>query len=348
MKQNYIYYKIRNEIISGVWGNGDKLPTEIEYSEKFSVARNTLRCAFKMLEDEGFIERVKSKGTFVRLPKVNPEEKNISLLVPCYEYLYCSPINFMNLMFELIAEAAKVGWRVTPVIFSKTNDPKDIWYENMAHFNPNSRIVINRKWFANYFPNLAGIGASVAFVNNDSNNEDEYSQYTSQWMNFIEEDKTAARKAVNYLRAQGCRKIALVMPFQDVAENSLKSEFCQYSAKFGLDVVLLNINGGNNVELLKNFYKQEKFDGLIIHSNEMDWSRQNSFRSWFGLSSDFPVVAVPMRIENIYAAENIPIIEYRIKEMAKDIVDKLISGQCIPCRKSYAPRLMLNGVELDF
>ena len=39
----------------------------------------------------------------------------------------------------------------------------------MAHFNPNSRIVINRKWFANYFPNLAGVGASVAFINNDSN-----------------------------------------------------------------------------------------------------------------------------------------------------------------------------------
>ena len=101
---------------------------------------------------------------------------------------------------------------------------------------------------------------TIANIRFYSNNEDEYSQYTSQWMNFIEEDKTAARKAVNYLRAQGCRKIALLMPFQDVAENSLKSEFCQYSAKFGLDVVLLNINGGNNVELLKNFY----LDDIIV------------------------------------------------------------------------------------
>ena len=33
MKQNSIYYTIRNEIISGVWQKGDKLPTEIEYSE---------------------------------------------------------------------------------------------------------------------------------------------------------------------------------------------------------------------------------------------------------------------------------------------------------------------------
>ncbi len=348
MKQNQIYYTIRNEIISGVWEIGDKLPTELEYSEKFSVARNTLRCAFKMLEDEGFIERVKSKGTFVRLPRINPEEKNISLLVPCYEYFYCSPVKFVNLMFELIAEAATVGWRVTPVIFSKTNDPKDIWYENMAHFNPNSRIVINRKWFANYFPNLAGIGASVAFINNDSDYEDEYSRYTSQWMNFIEEDKTAARKAVKHLLAQGCRKIALAMPIQTVSENSFKSEFCQYSASLGLNVAVIDIDIENDGELLRSLYRKEKFDGLIIHCNEMNWSRQHSFRSWLGLSSDFPVVAVPMRIENIYAAENIPIIEYRIKEMAKDIVDKLISGQCIPCRKSYAPRLMLNGVELDF
>lgn len=346
MKQNYIYYKIRNEIISGVWGNGDKLPTEIEYSEKFSVARNTLRCAFKMLEDEGFIERIKSKGTFVRLPKVNPEEKNISLLVPCYEYLYCSPINFMNLMFELIAEAAKVGWRVTPVIFSKTNDPKDIWYENMAHFNSNSKIVINRKWFANYFSHLAKIGASVAYIHNDSEYDDGIGKYTSQWMNFIEEDKTAAQKSVRYLYAQGCRKIALAMPNKSNPVNSLYFEFCRYSASLNIQSVVIDFNGQDEFEQIRDCYEKEKFDGLIVHCNETHWSRKESLRSCFGVSEDFPVVALPMRLDSIYTAENIPVIEYCIKEMAEDIVNKFISGQCIPGTISYAPRLMLNDTEI--
>ena len=346
MKQNQIYDTIRNEIISGVWNSGDKLPTEIEYSEKFSVARNTLRCAFKMLEDEGFIERVKSKGTFVKLPRVNPEEKNISLLVPCYEYLCCIPINFMNLMFELIAEAAKVGWRVTPVIFSKTNDPKDIWYENMSHFNSNSKIVINRKWFANYFPNLVSIGASVAYIHHDSEHDDGNGKYTSQWMNFIEEDKTAARKAVGYLHSQGCRKIAIAMPNTGSIENSLCREFCKYSASLNLQSVVIEINTHDSLEELRNSYKEEQFDGLIVHCNETNCPRNHSLRSWFGVGEDFPIAAVPMRIDSVYAAENIPVIEYRIKEMAEDIVSRLIGGQCIPGTISYAPRLMLKGTEI--
>lgn len=348
MKQNQIYNQIRNEIICGRWKVGDKLPTEIEYSQNFSVARNTLRCAFKMLEDEGFIERVKSKGTFVKMPKIKLEDKNISLLVPCYEYFYCSSINFMNFMFELIAQAANVFWRVTPVIFSKTNNPKDIWYENMAHFNNNSKIVINRKWFSHYFSNLANLGSSVAFINNDSNYEDETTQYTSKWMNFIEEDKVASRKSIDFLIFQSCKKIALAMPQKLTKDNSLGLEFNSYCQKLNIQNCYIELDGKHDKEIIQKVYQQEKFDGLILHANEMQWSREQSLRSYLKLGKDFPVVAIPMIIQSIYQEENIPIIKYCIKDMAKDIVTKLTQSQSISCTMYYTPNLVLNNIELDF
>ena len=80
----------------------------------------------------------------------------------------------------------------------------------------------------------------------------------------------------------------------------------------------------------------------------MYWSHQKSLRSQLGVGENFPIVAVPMRLESIYSAENIPFIKYSIKEMAHDIVNKLISRQCIPCSMSYAPKLMLNEKELDY
>ena len=85
---------------------------------------------------------------------------------------------------------------------------------------------------------------------------------------------------------------------------------------------------------------------MIVHCNETNCPRNHSLRSWFGVGEDFPIVAVPMRIDSVYAAENIPVIEYRIKEMAEDIVSRLIGGQCIPGAISYAPRLMLKGTEI--
>lgn len=54
-----------SEIRSGVYGPGDKLPTENELMEQFGVSRITVRSAVKELEDAGVVVRVRAKGTFV-------------------------------------------------------------------------------------------------------------------------------------------------------------------------------------------------------------------------------------------------------------------------------------------
>jgi GntR family transcriptional regulator len=56
----------RNWIASGEWPIGGRIPNVDELASEFAVARGTIRDALGMLEEEGLLERLRAKGTFVR------------------------------------------------------------------------------------------------------------------------------------------------------------------------------------------------------------------------------------------------------------------------------------------
>ncbi len=62
---------IMEEIRNGSYKSGELIPTENEIGEMFEISRTTVRQAIRELENEGWLYRVKSKGTFVSKPKIN-------------------------------------------------------------------------------------------------------------------------------------------------------------------------------------------------------------------------------------------------------------------------------------
>ena len=64
-----IEHNLRQRIISGDLSIGEKIPTEIELCEKYSVSRITVRRAIQNLVDEGILYRLRGRGTFVSAPK---------------------------------------------------------------------------------------------------------------------------------------------------------------------------------------------------------------------------------------------------------------------------------------
>lgn len=70
-----LYFQLKTlileEIKSGNYQVGSIIPTEIEFSEIFQISRTTVRQAITELVQEGWLYRVKSKGTFVSQPKIN-------------------------------------------------------------------------------------------------------------------------------------------------------------------------------------------------------------------------------------------------------------------------------------
>ena len=64
-----LYYQImrnlKEQIVSGKLGPGDRMPSEAEHTRRFGVSRVVIRQALRILEEQGLIVRVKGKGTFV-------------------------------------------------------------------------------------------------------------------------------------------------------------------------------------------------------------------------------------------------------------------------------------------
>jgi hypothetical protein len=60
---------LQEDIASGVYEAGTRLPTEGELSECYRVSRITVRRAVEELCNQGLIEKKQGKGTFVRSPK---------------------------------------------------------------------------------------------------------------------------------------------------------------------------------------------------------------------------------------------------------------------------------------
>ncbi|MFV0399891.1 MAG: GntR family transcriptional regulator [Oscillospiraceae bacterium] len=60
-----IYDTLRGEILAGKYAPGTQLPTEKQLCNHFSVSRITAKHALDMLAQDGFIERIKGKGSVV-------------------------------------------------------------------------------------------------------------------------------------------------------------------------------------------------------------------------------------------------------------------------------------------
>ncbi len=72
-----LYFQLKKIILenikSGDYPVGSMIPTEKELSEIFGISRTTIRQAITELVQEGWLYRVKSKGTFVSQPKIRQD-----------------------------------------------------------------------------------------------------------------------------------------------------------------------------------------------------------------------------------------------------------------------------------
>lgn len=62
---------LKDKIRAGEWSWGDRLPSEPELCDIYSVSRTVVRQALKEIELEGIITRRKGKGTFISEPKIS-------------------------------------------------------------------------------------------------------------------------------------------------------------------------------------------------------------------------------------------------------------------------------------
>lgn len=125
--------KIVEEIEKGNYKVGDMIPTEFELSELFQISRTTVRQAISELVQEGWLYRVKSKGTFVTKPKINQE--------------------FIQKIQSFNSEILKSGHTPSTVVLDlKIVDPPEQVMKALNLKEQEKAIFIHRKRFADEEP----------------------------------------------------------------------------------------------------------------------------------------------------------------------------------------------------
>ncbi|SJZ76807.1 GntR family transcriptional regulator [Pilibacter termitis] len=88
-KYQIIYNDFRNKIVTGFYKGGEILPKETEVGKEFSASKLTVKKAFDMLVDDGFIIKQRGKGTFVQ--EISPSE--IEILAEANQFLGTTALN---------------------------------------------------------------------------------------------------------------------------------------------------------------------------------------------------------------------------------------------------------------
>jgi DNA-binding GntR family transcriptional regulator len=65
-----VFEELREQIVSGAYPPGAKLPSHVMLAEEFGVAPMTIRQVLARLEREGLVSREQGRGTFVRRPSL--------------------------------------------------------------------------------------------------------------------------------------------------------------------------------------------------------------------------------------------------------------------------------------
>lgn len=61
---------VKENIKTGKYKTGELIPTELEFQKEFNISRITARQAINELALEGYVKRIKGKGTIVQYPRI--------------------------------------------------------------------------------------------------------------------------------------------------------------------------------------------------------------------------------------------------------------------------------------
>lgn len=89
MKYHTLKESLKNDILSGVYQPGDKMPSENQLVQEYDLSRHTVRKALSIPEEEGYIIAVHGKGTFcTERHFIKRNQRTLQWLQPIFLIIY--------------------------------------------------------------------------------------------------------------------------------------------------------------------------------------------------------------------------------------------------------------------
>ncbi len=333
--RNRIAGDFRARILSGALAEGSRLPTEKEMSHHLGIARETLREVLSRLEEEGLVERIPGKGTFVASRK--RAGSVLSFLLPCADILadrigYANSVITRELLCGVITEGAKRNCRVETLALSPANRNDDIDPRVLAHLDSSSRVVVFSLWYRTIFERLEKSGCRAALLTLGNENDDPpLRRYTDQWLHFRNDVPTLLKTADRFLRAEcDCRKTAVIDPALqglDKGPFDLMPRF-RYPKQYSL---WTPEDREHFRRQLAACWKKERFDGLLLKVSELpsvDFSRSLAFNC--GLPDSVRIITSGEGPYNTRLLPHTPAIRCDFRSAGTQIVRELTNPEYHP------------------
>lgn len=110
-----LFETIKEEIVSGAYRGGNRIPGENELSRKYKMSRQTVRQSLSLLEQEGLVERRQGSGTYV-LEQMHRRKRtwNVGVVTT-----YISEYIFPGILRGIERELSQGGF--SPLLFATAN-----------------------------------------------------------------------------------------------------------------------------------------------------------------------------------------------------------------------------------
>lgn len=205
-KYEVITEYIKDKIDKGSLKPGDKVPSENALTNKFSVSRDTVRRAFKALEDEGILISRRGSGTYVRLRKTSSNRIAVittylenyifpKIILGIESYLsekgYAMQLSFTNNLFEREREV------LMDVL--ERGDVAGLIMEPVMSALPNPNLKL--------YDEFKNRGIPVLFINSF------YRELDVPHVSIADEE--LAYRATKYLIEKGHRRIGAILKMDD-------------------------------------------------------------------------------------------------------------------------------------
>ncbi len=83
-KYQVVYEELKHEIVSGVRALGEKMPSELQLMEKYGYSRHTIRKALEELTQDGYVQKVRGSGSFVKKPPIGENHPKTIMFVALF------------------------------------------------------------------------------------------------------------------------------------------------------------------------------------------------------------------------------------------------------------------------
>lgn len=257
-KRDQLYETLKAAISGGQYASGSRLPKEVEFAEELGVSRKTLRHALERLENDHLIERIRSKGTFVRFRR--------HLVLADNNQDLCMPYNYI--IPGIIRTAERMGTAISICAFSAfENLTEQQVIDSITRQNAGC-IVITNKIDENtrIYQQLKHLPLPVVLAHGHLEDH----SFTG-WPTVAYDERAAWRAAFLHLKALGHRRVAAGCHRADLQEirGWRREAFLAMTAEIGLDpdpalLFSMNVRGEDADPVIHRLFREQKPPTAIV------------------------------------------------------------------------------------